>query len=545
MPQIRQSFGLDAKTNDSACPHGSQRRGQVGSSVALLAIVVAVVVAGSGRVQAQEVPPGEAIRRLERRLDELDRDNKAMAEEIARLQQQKNATSTATEKDIGGTAPDLKLPTLSSVLFQPDAPPALTIQDAAQSLPEQNPAASKPPFQSFVDQLATHYDRGFVLVESTDPESMPYKLVVRNFAQVRFTNTQLDSLTFVDHLGNVRPVDPRNDISLNRDLLTFSGYVFSPKMQYNFIVWSSGSLGDVVFGGWIDYEFCKAFKLYAGYNGMPGSRSLIGNFKDLEGMDRSMADTFFRPGFTQGIWATGEPVDNLFYHAMIGNSLNTLAIPTTKIDTNMAYSGSVWWEPLGSYGPGEASNDLERQPTPVVRLGGSYTHAREDRFSDSSATAPDNTQLSNSDGTLFFATGSLAPGVTVLLADYNMWAVDAGLKYQGLALNGQYFFRTLSNFRADGPLPLSSTFDHGFEASAGYFFFPKLEFYARTSFVFGQFGNSDEYGGGFSWYPFAIRGVRINGEVGRIDQCPVGNIITPYSRGETGIYCVLQAMLNF
>jgi hypothetical protein len=382
-------------------------------------------------------------------------------------------------------------------------------------------------------------------VESSNPESTPYKLVVRNFAQVRFTNTQLDSLFFVDHLGDVRPVDPRNDISLNRDLLTFSGYVFSPNMQYNFIVWSSGSLGDVVFGGWIDYVFSKAFTLYGGYNGLPGSRSLIGNFKDLEGMDRSMADTFFRPGFTQGIWATGEPLDNLFYHAMIGNSLNTLAIPTTKIDTNLVYSGSVWWEPLGSYGPGEASNDLERQPTPVVRLGGSYTHAREDRFSDANATAPDNTQISNSDGTLFFATGSLAPGVTVLLADYDMWAVDAGLKYQGLALNGQYFFRTLSNFRADGPLPLSSTFDHGFEASAGYFFFPKLELYGRTSFVFGQFGNSDEYGGGFSWYPFAVRGLRINGEVGRLDQCPVGNIITPYSRGASGIYCVAQAMLNY
>jgi hypothetical protein len=545
MPPTRQSFWLDAKTNDGACPQSGPRRGPGGPSVAFLAIVAALVVAGSGRVHAQEEPLGEATRRLERRLDELERDNKAIREENARLLQQKNATPPATEKDIGGAATGLKLPALPPVPFQPDAPSTPTIPEAVQPPPAPNPAASGRIFQSLGDQLATRYDGGFVLVESQDPESTPYKLVVKNFAQVRFTNTQLDSLTYVDHLGNVRPVDPRNDFSLNRDLLTFSGYVFSPKMQYNFIVWSSGSLGDVVFGGWIDYEFCKEFKLYGGYNGMPGSRSLIGNFKDLQGMDRSMADTFFRPGFTQGIWATGEPLDNLFYHVMIGNSLNTLAIPTAKIDTNLAYSGSVWWEPLGSFGPGEASNDLERQPTPVVRLGSSYTHAREDRFSDSEATTPDNTQIHNSDGTLFFATGSLAPGVTVQLADYNMWAVDAGLKYQGLALNGQYFFRTLTNFRADGPLPLSSEFDHGFEASAGYFFFPKLEFYARTSFVFGQFGNSDEYGGGFNWYPFANRGLRINGEAGRLDQCPVGNIITPYSRGATGIYCVLQAHLNF
>ena len=457
-------------------------------------------------------------------------ENAALKERLKRLEEEERATRALVEQ--------LRNPAGQGGGY--DRPP-----DAAP--PGQQPAQPDVPstLDNLAERLGTRYNNGVVLVDSPDPESMPYKLVVRNFAQVRFTNTQLDSLTYVDHLGNVRPVDPRNDFSLNRDLLTFSGYVFSPKMQYNFIVWSSGSLGDVVYGGWIDYEFCKAFKLYGGYNGIPGSRSLIGNFKDLEGMDRSMADTFFRPGFTQGIWAIGEPVDNLFYHAMIGNSLNTLAIPTTKIDTNLAYSGSVWWEPLGSFGPGEASNDLERQPTPVVRLGGSYTHAREDRFSDASATAPDNTQISNSDGTLFFATGSLAPGVTVLLADYNMWAVDAGLKYQGLALNGQYFFRTLTNFRADGPLPLSSEFDHGFEASAGYFFCPKLECYARTSFVFGQFGNSDEYGGGFNWYPFGNRGFRINGETGRIDKCPVGNIITPYSRGATGIYCVLQAMLNF
>ena len=93
-----------------------------------------------------------------------------------------------------------------------------------------------------------------------------------------------------------------------------------------------------------------------------------------------MADTFFRPGFTQGVWATGEPVENLYYSVMVGNSLNTLEIGTGKIDANMAYSGSVWWEPLGSYGPGQAYNDLEKHSSPVVRVGSSFTRSREDRF---------------------------------------------------------------------------------------------------------------------------------------------------------------------
>lgn len=397
--------------------------------------------------------------------------------------------------------------------------------------------------EGVIERFGTRYDNGFVLMESSDPERIPFRLVLGNFAQIRYTNTQLDSLTYVDHLGNVRPVDPRNDISFNRDLLAFSGYAFDPNLKYNVIVWSSGSLASVVVAGGITYEFSKAFSLGGGYNGLPGSRSMLGGFKELMGLDRSMADTFFRPGFTQGVWATGEPVDGLFYNLMIGNSLNTLQIGAAKIDVNMAYSGSAWWEPWGSYGV--AYNDLEKHVNPAIRLGTSFTRAREDRFSDESVATPDNVQLYNSDGVLFFSTGAFAPGVTVLLADYTMWAIDAGYKHNGFAMNGQYFFRWLNHFRADGPLPIDSTFDNGFEASAGYFFHPKVELFTRTSFVYGQFRNSNEVCGGFNWYPYENRALRVCGEIGRVDQSPVGNIITPYQAGMSGWMFLMQAQLNF
>src|SRR5260370_38028801 len=78
-----------------------------------------------------------------------------------------------------------------------------------------------------------------------------------------------------------------------------------------------------------------------------------------------------------------------------------------------------------------------------------------------------------------------------------MLAHDGGIKWNGLAVNGQYFMRWLGNFAADRPLPLASTFDHGGEFSAGYFVEPKkLMLYVRGSWVRGQFGNSYEYGGG-------------------------------------------------
>ena len=70
-----------------------------------------------------------------------------------------------------------------------------------------------------------------------------------------------------------------------------------------------------------------------------------------------MADNFFRPGFTQGVWANGEPVNGLNYLAFVGNGLNTLNISANKIDTHLLFSGSVWWEPLGPYGePGKSRN---------------------------------------------------------------------------------------------------------------------------------------------------------------------------------------------
>ena len=58
-----------------------------------------------------------------------------------------------------------------------------------------------------------------------------------------------------------------------------------------------------------------------------------------------------------------------------------------------------------------AYSDLEDHQSPVVRLGTSFASAREDRFTDLDQSKPENSAIFNSDGVLFFETGSLAPGV--------------------------------------------------------------------------------------------------------------------------------------
>src|SRR5438046_7669626 len=67
-------------------------------------------------------------------------------------------------------------------------------------------------------------------------------------------------------------------------------------------------------------------------------------------IDRSMADQFFRPGFTRGTWMDGEFWKGLHYEVFVGNGLSTLTVNISKIDRHLVISGSAWWEPLGVYG---------------------------------------------------------------------------------------------------------------------------------------------------------------------------------------------------
>jgi hypothetical protein len=55
-------------------------------------------------------------------------------------------------------------------------------------------------------------------------------------------------------------------------------------------------------------------------------------------------------------------MEGLNYELFVGDGLNTLTVPTGKIDPHLLCSGSLWWEPLGTYGiPG--TQHVRRLPT--------------------------------------------------------------------------------------------------------------------------------------------------------------------------------------
>jgi hypothetical protein len=394
------------------------------------------------------------------------------------------------------------------------------------------------------------YVDGIIIAQTADNAKVPFLLRFNNNTQIRYLNSLSSDQTFTDHLGNIREVHTRNDITVNRSMFILGGYIFDKRVRYSLTVWTSAGAASIVVAGNVGWQFNKRLTILGGYTGVPGSRSLVNTFPYFTATDRSMADNFFRPGFTQGAWANGELGKGFNYLAFVGNSINTLSITANKIDTKLAVSGSVWWEPLGAYGePGKSVNmydDYFAREKVRIRIGTSYTRSPEDRFSNLDQSSPENTALYNSDGVLTFSTGAFAPGVTVDKALYKMSAIDGGIKYNGLAINAQYFNRWLSNFVADGPLPVKSTSDHGYELSASHFVVPKkLAVYGRGSQVFGHFGNSYEYGAGVKWFFVPSERLWLSAELFRVNKAPYSGAFTPYTAGMNGWVPMVQTVIAF
>jgi hypothetical protein len=499
--------------------------------------------AGSVAPQVEDGVVRELLRKIQEQQKSIDEQQKNLAALIGNLQRLLDG-GTATNVSIVGNpivpsiTADASAPRANAAL---DTPPAVTGSVST-------PATLASVVASLIDD--DRYRNGMVIYETREHAKVPFLLKFNVNTQVRYLNTLDSTGTFTDHLGVVSDVNTRNDITVNRSMFILGGYVFDKRLLYSVTVWTSAGAASIVVAGNIGWQFNKALTLTGGYTGVPGSRSLVNTFPFFTGIDRSMADNFFRPGFTQGAWASGEPVKGLTYLAFVGNGLNTLNISATKIDTHLAVSGSVWWEPLGPYGPpGKDRNmydDYFASKKVRIRIGTAFTRSREDRFSNLEQSNPDNTSLYNSDGVLTFSTGAFAPGVTLNLATYKMWAADAGIKWNGLAVNGQYFARLLNDFVADGPLPLKSTFDHGGELSASYFAKPKkLMPYIRGSWVIGQFGNSYEYGGGAKWFFLPTDRFWLSTELLRVNKSPYSGAFTPYTVGLTGWVPMLQAFLAF
>jgi hypothetical protein len=390
---------------------------------------------------------------------------------------------------------------------------------------------------------------GFKIVDDEKGE-----VYVRLMSYARYLNQKGLDPTYTDAFGNTLTVKQREDIQLNKFFLPFAGWFLTPKFRYYLYVWSSNpSQGDpaqVVGAGNLTYTFNRHVALGAGITSLPSVRSTEGQFPYWLGVDdRLIADEFFRGSYTTGVWLKGELSTKFKYMAMLGNNLSTLGVSASQLDNTLDTTSLMlqWLPSTGEFGLYGTFGDYDYHEKVATRLAFHYTHSTEDKQSQPGTNSIENSQIRLTDGSSIFTPELFGPGTTVERVGYDLTAVDGGIKYKGLSLEAEYYWRSLGDYEGPNTASLPDIDDHGFQVQVSAMAVKKkLQLYAGGSAIRGdQYGDASELRAGLNWYFTGERGLRFNAEWLHLDKCPVGYTAVPYSVGANGDVFHTNIEMNF
>jgi hypothetical protein len=390
--------------------------------------------------------------------------------------------------------------------------------------------------------------RGLLLYKDNPRNGdFPFAVALGGYMQLRWLEFARGATTWTDSRGIVRPINNINTFNLNRFLISFTGHVVDERLIYNFAFFGTSDAGvrsGVVPIGMAGWKFSEAATLGAGVTQVPGSREWLAASPWTLGVDRSMANTFFRPGYSPGTFFVGSLADKTVnYQAGVWNAIDGGQAGVLRKGTSMAWAGNTWWEPLGPFGLGYS--DMENRDDAVVRYGISGTYARTQAIIFPGLN-PEDTIVRLSDGTPLALSDALGQGSKLDQYRFHLATVDAGWKYRGFAVNFEYYFRLLNGFVGTGTFERSSVYDHGGLGYVSWCFVPRTyEVYARSSALTGPYGTGQEYGGGFNWYVNESRQGRFTIEALTMNRNPAQNILYPYRAGYSGTAIQTQFMMAF
>jgi hypothetical protein len=386
------------------------------------------------------------------------------------------------------------------------------------------------------------YDRGIFLNLDNDEDSFELKMNLR----MQFRNSTFSPMAdfWIDNAGVVRPIEDRQNFDTERARLILSGHAFVPEMKFFLQLDGDHDGGHFVdfFDYWWGWQFSDAFELQFGKRKVAAGRNwLLGAF-DTRLADRPFSTDFFRPGRSVGVWIVGDPTDNSHYEIAATDGFRTDNLTPFETNNTFAFSGTGWWDPLGSYGSATPV-DFESHNDPAMRVGYSWvTSAKGQR----GQFLRDTDFVRLSDGTRLTNFGALGPGATVDTFDLALLAMDAGIKYRGWSLNAEYFLRWITDIKADMPLTTSGVFQHGFYVEGGYFVLPrKFEVNAHVANVRGDFGTTTGIAAGFSWYPGKTNNFKLTVDTTFIDGSPVNSTGSDILVGDHGILTRIQMQARF
>jgi hypothetical protein len=380
-------------------------------------------------------------------------------------------------------------------------------------------------------------------------------LNLRVYTYLRYLNQMGLDPTNTDSFGDTTTLDRRQDIQMQKVVVFFQGWLMDPNMRYLAYVWTSnpsqGQGAQVVVGGNLNYKFSPNLVVGGGIENLPGVRSCEGNFPFwLTSDNRLIADEYFRGSFTMGVWARGQVVDRLSYRLMLANNLSQLGVDAGQLDDglNTFSSGLIWLPTTGEFGTNGTFGDFDTHQKVATRFAAHFQRSDEDRQGQPDSDGFENVQIRISDGNIIFEPNVFGPDIRVDKATYHMASTDAGVKYRGLALEGEFYSRWVNNLRGPGTETLGFTEfnDQGFQLQASGMVVPKtLQGYAGVSKIFGEYGDPWDLRVGVNWFPWHLEVVRWNAEYLHTDHSPVGGTSLPTQVGGTGDIVYSSFQINF
>jgi hypothetical protein len=360
------------------------------------------------------------------------------------------------------------------------------------------------------------------------------------YTYARYLNQKGLEPFYTNAFGVTTKLQQRQDFQLQKLQMKFLGWMMDPRFRYFLYAWTSNAnqgLGaQVVLAGNLNYRFNDHFTVGAGIYSLPGTRSVEGNFPFWLNVDsRHIADEFFRPSYTSGVKASGTLREGLTYQIMVGNNLSTLGVSAAQLPNNFntVASALVWMPTTGEFGLG--FGDFEWHDKVATRFAAHYTRSDENKQSQPNSEQFENVQLRLSDGSVIFTPNLFGPGITIEDAIYRMNCYDWGVKYHGMALEGEYYLHWLSNFTGTNTTHIPTQFSNGFQIQSSAMVIPKsLQLYSGGSLIIGHYGRPWDYRFGVNYFPYKNRVVRWNSEFLYVYRSPVGYTSVAYPLGGTG-----------
>ncbi len=389
------------------------------------------------------------------------------------------------------------------------------------------------------------YDKGFV-IRPFDPKQHPFDLKVEGWVQFRHHAFARDANTWTDNAGVTRPVRSRNAFDIERARLNLSGHVIDQRSTY-FIQIDGDTDGNHTldfFDYWWAWQFSDSFQIQMGKRKVPGSRQWLLGARSTRLIDRPMANDFFRPDRTVGVFGVGTLGESGHYELMVGNGYSSANIPNAASDDRLTFAATNYFDPLGDFG-GQLVDFGHSDDALRIRIGHSFVYSPQAGWV-AGVPLDEADFIRLADGTRLTQTGALAPGVTVSDFDVVLYSVDAAWKHHGWSVDAELFLRWIEQIQGNGPLPVSDIFQRGFFVEGGHFLIPKLlDFNVRYSQVSGEFGNASEYSAGFNWYPLKKSTMKVSFDVTSLDGSPLQNTTSDILAGDDGTLFRTQFQAEF